>query len=105
MIENEITLIIGGEMNGTVGTSGQLAGATSWQLRRATSRLGARPVGIAVLTCVGRTDPFVSCPRTWDCFVNLGTNRFDITADIASVDTGCGRMKELVVPLMEVFAL
>ena len=25
MIENEITLIIGGEMNGTVGTSGQLA--------------------------------------------------------------------------------
>ena len=29
MIENEITLIIGGEMNGTVGTSGQLAGATS----------------------------------------------------------------------------
>ena len=41
MIENEITLIIGGEMNGTVGTSGQLAGATSWQLRRATSRLGS----------------------------------------------------------------
>ena len=40
-----------------------------------------------------------------DCFVNLGTNRFNITADIASVDTGCGRMKELVVPLMEVFAL
>ena len=25
MIENEITLIIGGEMKGTVGTSGQLA--------------------------------------------------------------------------------
>ena len=25
MVENEITLIIGGEMNGTVGTSGQLA--------------------------------------------------------------------------------
>ena len=104
MVENEITLIIGGEINGTVGTSGQLAGATSWQLRSATSRLGARPVGIAVLTCVGRT-LLSLIPRTWDCFVNLGTNRFDITADIASVDTCCGRMKELVVPLMEVFAL
>ena len=79
-------------------------GSTSWQLRRVTSRLGARPGGFAVLTCVGRTFlPLI--PRTWDCFVNLGTNRFDITANIASVDTGCGRMKELVVPLMEVFAL
>ena len=36
-------------------------------------------------------------PRTCDCFVNLGTNRFNITANIASVDI-CGRMKELVVP-------
>ena len=104
MIENEITLIIGGEMNGTVGTSGQLAGATSWQLRRATSRLGSSSRDCSINTCVGRT-LLSLIPRTWDCFVNLGTNRFDITADIASVDTGCGRMKELVVPLMEVFAL
>ena len=105
MVENEITLIIGGKMNGTVGTSGQLAGATSWQLRRATSRLGSSSRDCSTnMCCVGRT-LLSLIPRTWDCFVNLGTNRFDITADIASVDTGCGRMKELVVPLMEVFAL
>ena len=88
-------------------------GSTSWQLRRVTSRLSARPGGFVVLTCVGRTFlPLI--PRTWDCFVNLGTNRFDITANIehvwggrfclsspehvtASVDI-CGRMKELGVP-------
>ena len=29
--------------------------------------------------------------------MNLGTNRFNITANIARVDI-CGRMKELVVP-------
>ena len=45
----------------------------------------------------------LSYPRTCDCFVNLGTNRFNITANIASADI-CGRMKELVVPLVEVFA-
>ena len=78
-------------------------GSTSWQLRRVTSRLGARPGGFAVLNMCGE-DACLSIHRTY-CFVNLGTNRFDITADIASVDTGCGRMKELVVPLMEVFAL
>ena len=77
-------------------------GSTSWQLRRVTSRLGASPGGIAVLTCVERT-LLSLIPRTWDCFVNLGTNRLDITANIASVDI-CGRMKKLVVPLVEVFA-
>ena len=79
-------------------------GSTSWQLRRVTSRLGSRPGGFAVLNMCGRTRAYQYTHRTY-CFVNLGTNRFDITADIASVDTGCGRMKELVVPLMEVFAL
>ena len=70
-------------------------GSTSWQLRRVTSRLGARPGGFAVLNMCGE-DACLSVHMTY-CFVNLGTNRFNITANIASVDI-CGRMKELVVP-------
>ena len=70
-------------------------GSTSWQLRRVTSRLGARPGGFAVLNMCGE-DACLSIHRTY-CFVNLGTTRFNITANFASVDI-CGRMKELVVP-------
>ena len=69
-------------------------GSTSWQLRRVTSRLGARPGGFAVLNKCGE-DACLSVHMTY-CFVNLGTSRFNITANFASVDV-YGRMKELVV--------
>ena len=74
---------------------GQLALVNILAAKGATSRLGARPVEFAVLNMCGE-DHCLSVHMTY-CFVNLGTNRFNITANIASVDI-CGRMKELVVP-------
>ena len=66
--------------------------STSWQQGE---HLGDGPGGFAVLNMCGE-DHCLSVHMTY-CFVNLGTNRFNITANFASVDI-CGRMKELVVP-------
>ena len=74
---------------------GELAWVNILAAKGATSRLGARPVEFAVLNMCGE-DHCLSVHMTY-CFVNLGTNRFNITANFASVDI-CGRMKELVVP-------
>ena len=74
---------------------GQLARVNILAAKGVTSKLGARPGGFAVLNMCGE-DACLSIHRTY-CFVNLGTNRFNITANFASVDI-CGRMKELVVP-------
>ena len=74
---------------------GQLAWVNILAAKGVTSRLGARPGGFAVLNMCGE-DACLSIHRTY-CFVNLGTNRFNINANFASVDI-CGRMKELAVP-------
>ena len=74
---------------------GQLTRVNILAAKEATSRLGARSGGFAVLNMCGE-DACLSVHMTY-CFVNLGTNHFNITANIASIDI-CGRMKELVVP-------